>query len=167
MAAGYQSQKQGVGGISVPVVLVALCAAGSAQAGVSQVTMAVSARVIENCSALLSSSTTAIAASTACQGSNVVTTLAPTVSSASLAMLAPLVLATGQSLGAGLSSGAAVPAGAIAGGVQPAPASGGASKRAVTQQFVGFDGPAAVGSAASDFIVSAADDNSQIVMVTY
>jgi hypothetical protein len=126
---------------------------GTVMAAVVRATMVVNVQVSDNCVALLSSSTTALAASSACRNSTVATTLSPTISSTSLSTLAPVVLLP-QNAGAVAALATASP------GAAP-------SKGAVTQQFNALDGSLSAGSVASQFIVSAADEDGQIVMITY
>jgi hypothetical protein len=134
---------------------------GIVMAAVVRATMIVNVQVTNNCAALLSSSTTALAASSACRNSAVATTLSPTISSTSLSTLAPVVLLP-QNAG-----GIASIASASPGAARPVAAAGSTSKGAVTQQFNALDGSLSAGSVASQFIVSAADEDGQIVMITY
>ena len=134
-----------------------------AQAAVTRAFMTVNVRTIQDCSVLLSSSTTAIAASFACRADMITTTLSPTISSTSLATLTPSILSGGQSFGANsMNSAGGLGASGATNGGSAKTASGG-----VTQQFVGLNGSVGGGSTASQFIVSAAADDAQIVMITY
>jgi hypothetical protein len=134
---------------------------GTVMAAVARATMIVNVQVSDNCAALLSSSTTALAASSACRNSAVATTLSPTISSTSLSTLAPVVLLP-QNAGAIAALATGSP-----GAAPPISAVAAASKGAVTQQFNALDGSLSAGSVASQFIVSAADEDGQIVMITY
>jgi len=134
---------------------------GTVMAAVVRGSIVVTVQVTDNCAALLSSSTTALAASSACRNSTVATSLSPTISSTSLSTLAPMLLSQ-QGTGA-----IAALAGAGPGAATSVSASGSASKGTVTQQFNALDGSQSAGSVASQFIVSAADEDGQIVMITY
>ena len=144
---------------------------GSAIAASVRATMKVDVQVSDNCVALLNSSTTSLAATSACRNSTVATVLSPMVSSTSLSTLAPAVL---MSSGTGIA--AAGPAAPAAGGATTAETAttgtattgtAATGKGAVTQQFNSLDGSLTGGSAASQFIVSAADLDGQVIMVTY
>jgi hypothetical protein len=83
--------------LAVSACALAAIPGAPAQAAFARASLGVNVQVLEDCSALLSSSTTIIQASFACQGSAVEATLSPTVTSTSLAILAPGVLLGQQS----------------------------------------------------------------------
>lgn len=122
------------GGVAVASLMLGLAmwqgGAKPAQAATAQATIGVGVRVLQDCSALLDSSTTIIAASFACRGSPVAMLLSPTVSSTSLAILAPMAF-SGQTSGDRL----AAASGSSAGGVPLSPA-GSISVRSPTSNFV-------------------------------
>lgn len=132
------------------MVVAAQFGAGSAQAAVARVSIGVSVQVLQDCAALLSSSTTMIAASFACRGDSVATTLSPTVTSTSLAVLAPSVV-FGSNQGRSSSDPAAADGSkASSGGVQLAPG-----------------GSIFVGPSTNQFAASTTDADDKIVVVTY
>ena len=120
-----------------------------AHAAMAQATIGVGVRVIEDCSALLSSSTTIIAASFACQGSPVAMVLSPTVTSTSLSVLAPRALSASASATTSSDDGANTSAGPL----------------------LASDGTISVGSPASNFVAATdeADNGAdgKIVTITY
>jgi len=119
-----------------------------AHAAVARASIGVSTRVVQDCAALLRSSTTIIAASFACRGSTVAVLWSPTVTSTSLAILAPI--ATSRSGLGGSAASSDGESGTSPGGAPLAP-----------------NDSISVRPASNNFVATTDEADDKIVTVTY